>query len=297
MDGIINVYKEAGMTSFDVVARIKRIFKANKCGHAGTLDPMAEGVLPVCIGYATRFADLLTAKDKQYIAQFRLGASYDTYDTTGTVRHTSDIEPTEDEVRKALSPMIGDIELTVPAFSAKKINGKRAYDLAREGKLEDAGKATMTITKIELMSYSYPDGVFVMDCGKGTYVRSVIETMGNTLGSYAAMSGLIRSQNGIFNVKNAHKIAAIEEAVNSNKVNDVLLAVEDVVDLPKAILYDAAVSKIANGIAPRRNEYKTIPEPAEDLHYLIMSVSGKLLALGEWDKNGGALKLLKVFAK
>jgi tRNA pseudouridine55 synthase len=295
MNGIINVYKEAGMTSFGVVSGIKKIFKVTKCGHAGTLDPMAEGVLPVCIGYATRFADVLTAKNKQYITQFKLGAYYDTYDTTGTILRTSDVKPTESEVRKALATLVGDVELTVPAFSAKKIGGRRAYDLAREGKLEDAGKAVMHVDNIELMSYAYPDGVFVVDCGKGTYVRSIIETMGNALGSYAAMSGLLRSKNGVFNVKDARKLDEIDIIVKSGDISSVLLAVENVVDMPRAILYDTAVQKLSNGVSPRCNEYKLLPDPMPNTHCLIMSTSGQLLALGDFDEKGGAIKLLKVF--
>jgi tRNA pseudouridine55 synthase len=188
------------------------------------------------------------------------------------------------------------VELTVPAFSAKKIDGKRAYKLAREGKLEDAGTAPMRIDNIELMSYAYPDGVFVVDCGKGTYVRSIIETMGNALGSYAAMSGLIRSKNGVFNIKNAHKIAEIEELAGSGNLSSIVEAVEDVLDLPKAVLNNTdAIKKISNGIAPKRNEYKVFPDPTPDTHYLIMSENGELLALGDFEPNGGTLKLLKVF--
>ena len=158
MNGVVNIYKEKGLTSFAVVKAARRIFETKKCGHLGTLDPLAEGVLPVCIGYATKLVDHMMAVEKEYVAQFRLGQATDSYDCTGEVTaENTDIKPSKEDVEKILSGFVGDVELTVPAFSAVKINGVRAYDLARQGEIEDAGQRVMTIKEINLMNYEYPD--------------------------------------------------------------------------------------------------------------------------------------------
>lgn len=294
LNGVINVYKEPGSTSFQVVGRIRKIFGIKKVGHTGTLDPMAEGVLPVCIGYATRFADLLAAEDKQYIAKFVVGKRFDSYDITGTLLSESHIKPSQEEIQAELEKLTGDVELVVPAYSAKKIDGERAYKLAREGKLENAGKSFMKIHSIELLSYSYPEGVMVINCGKGTYVRSIIEHMGLALGCGAAMSGLVRSVNGQFNLKDAYKLDEIEKFVKDGAIGRVLKCVEDVVPLKKAVIRANATENIMNGVSPYRNMYVLFPELNEGDLCLITDTNGKLLALGE--RTGKMpLKLSKVF--
>ncbi len=296
MNGVVNVYKESGVTSFQVVARVRSIFKVKKAGHTGTLDPMAEGVLPICLGHATRFADLLTAEDKQYIANFRLGAAYDTFDTTGSVLRTSDVRPDKASIQEVLAGFIGEPELIVPAFSAKKIDGVRAYDLARKGELEDAGTAPMKIYKIELMSYNYPDGVFVVDCGKGTYVRSIINEMGNRLGSHAAMSGLIRSRSGRFHMKDAHKLDDIKCIAGEGRGAELVLHVQDVLDLPKAVLKPGAVNAVMHGISPKAADYLSLPDTGAGGKCLLLSPDGRLTALGVLQKGSAVpVKLSKVF--
>ena len=156
MNGVVNVYKEAGMTSFDVVAKVRRLFNVSKCGHLGTLDPMAEGVLPVLVGYATRFADYLSSVDKEYIAEFKLGERSQSYDNTSETEKVSDKIVSEEDIKNVLHSLTGKISLKVPAFSAKKINGVRAYKLARKGEIEDAGEKEMEIYSIDLLNYEYP---------------------------------------------------------------------------------------------------------------------------------------------
>ena len=295
MNGVINVYKEAGVTSFQVVAAVRKIFNVKKTGHTGTLDPMAEGVLPICLGSATRFADILTAGDKQYIAHFKLGQSFDTFDTTGTVRETSDKIPSKDDIIKALQEMTGETELVVPAFSAKKIDGKRAYELARKGDLEDAGTALMRIDRIELLSYDYPEGVFVIDCGKGTYVRSVIHKLGLVTGAFAAMSGLIRSKNGPFLLADAVKLDDIRVAVDEGRAAGILRPVQDVLDIPKFTVSDGAAKRLMNGISPKVNEFTSLPSAVPGSLCLLMNQKGELLALGEFKGGSTPVKLSKVF--
>ena len=294
MNGVINVCKEKGVTSFHVVAQLRSILKVKKVGHTGTLDPMAEGVLPVCLGYATRFADILTAVDKQYIARFRLGAAYDTFDTTGSVLKTSDECPDESAVRAVLESFVGESELTVPAFSAKKIDGCRAYKLARKGELTDAGIALMKVYNVEFLSYSYPEGVFVIDCGKGAYVRSVIHELGIKLGSYAAMSGLMRSRSGPFSMKNAYKISDIAQITSEGRVSEIVIPIQDVLDLPKAVVKSTAVSSVFNGVSPKAADYLSLPDTCGQC--LLFTAEGKLIALGNIQKELPIpVKLSKVF--
>ncbi|MDR0454749.1 MAG: tRNA pseudouridine(55) synthase TruB [Deferribacteraceae bacterium] len=296
MNGVINVCKEPGVTSFYVVAQIRKIFKVKKAGHTGTLDPMAEGVLPVCLGHATKFAEFLTAEDKQYIAQFRLGIACDTFDTTGAVLRKSDLHPDESSVRAVLESFIGEPELTVSAFSAKKIDGLRAYDLARKGKLQDAGTAPMKIFKIELLSYNYPVGIFVIDCGKGVYVRSVINCMGDKLGSFAAMSGLMRSRNGQFHIKNARKLADIKQIADSGRKSELVTPVQDVLNLPKAVIKDKIYNAVMHGISPKAADYQSLPDAYDSGMCLLLTREGKLVAFGDIQKESPVpVKLSRVF--
>jgi len=295
LNGVINVYKEQGVTSSHVVAQVRSILKVRKAGHIGTLDPIAEGVLPVCLGFATKFAELLTAKNKQYIARFRLGVAFDTFDTTGAVLCTSDVRPDEAEIHSVLENLTGEPELTVPAFSAKKINGNRAYDLARKGKITNAGTASMKICKIELIAYDYPEGVFVIDCGKGTYVRSVIHELGKKLGSYAAMSGLIRSCNGAFHMKSANKLSDIKRLADEGREMELIIPIQDNLNLPKAVVKQAAVKAVINGISPAAADYVSLPDTDSCEQCLLFTKEGHLLALGNTRNNPSVpIKLLKV---
>jgi tRNA pseudouridine55 synthase len=256
---------------------------------------MAEGVLPICVGAATRFAELLTAGEKQYIASFRLGQSFDTFDITGTLDEESIIVLTRDEIERFFQGLVGETYLTVPAFSAKKIDGKRAYDLARKGELKDAGSALMTIKRIELLNYDYPDGTFVVDCGKGTYVRSIIHELGQHTAAMAAMSGLIRSKNGSFHMDNALKLDQIAELVQAGKIEQVLTPVQDVLDLPKLVLRKEAISKLLNGMPPESDAFLPAPTLPMAAQCLILDESSTLLALGEFIGGHKPVKLSKVF--
>lgn len=295
MNGVINVYKEQGCTSFQVVAKIRRLSGIKKCGHTGTLDPMAEGVLPICLGYATRFSDLLTATDKQYIADFKLGTAYDSYDTTGSMTAESDIIPSEEEIRVALASLTGLKSLRVPAFSAKKIDGERAYKLARKGEIQDAGTAEMRIDKIELVSYSHPDGVIVVDCGKGTYIRSIINELGALTGVCAAMSGLVRTKSGPFDVKNALRLDALEALAAEGRLAEAVRRVEDIIPLKKAVVKDSAVKVLLNGVSLRTAEYLSLPVLSEGEEIFLMDHNGRLLALGTGWGRQTPVKTEKVF--
>ncbi len=297
MNGVVNFYKEPGITSFKAVDTLRRLFGASRCGHLGTLDPMAEGVLPVCLGYATRFADYLSSADKEYIAQFRLGISTDSFDTTGAVlSENSGIKPDTETVRACASAMTGSLELTVPAFSAKKINGVRAYKLARKGAIEDAGVKPMTVYFCGLLSYEYPFGVIRVRCGKGTYIRSIINAIGTELGCGAAMSGLIRSANGVFSAGDSFKLHTLEELKRDGSLNKAVVPVTELLNWGKAVVKDGALKSIANGASPDRSGYLSLPIEAEGDDFFLTDTAGKLLAVASRQENSAVpLKIKMVF--
>lgn len=285
MNGIVNVYKETGMTSFDVVSQIRRIFNTTKCGHLGTLDPMAEGVLPILVGYATRFADYLSSVDKEYIAEFKLGEKSQSYDNTSDVEKVSDKYISEEELRTNLFALTGTIVLKVPAFSAKKINGVRAYKLARKGAIEDAGEKVMNIYSIDLLNYEYPYGVIRVSCGKGTYIRSIINALGERLNTGALMSGLIRSANGIFRSNDSYKLADIKQLSAENNLLKAVIPVYDVLEWGRAVVKDNFIKKIKNGISPDRNSFLSFPVEHKGSNFFIMDNKGNLLAAAERCEN------------
>ncbi len=281
MNGVINFYKDTEITSFKAVDAVKKLFNVSKCGHLGTLDPMAEGVLPMCIGYAPRFADYLSSVEKEYIAQFKLGVVTDSFDITGNIlKENNKIIPTKEDIERELKKIKGVISLIVPAYSAKKINGVRAYKLARQGALEDAGKKEMDIEICDLLSYEYPYGIIRVKCGKGTYIRSIIAEMGDRLSCGAVMSGLIRSANGVFLSKNSYKLQDLIRLKEENNLEKAVIPVTELLNWGKAIVKDDAISSIANGISPKKEFYLSFPVEKEGDNFFIMDSSNKLLAVG-----------------
>lgn len=297
MNGVLNIYKEKDITSFAVVKAVRRITGVKKCGHLGTLDPMAEGVLPVCVGYATKLVDYMMASDKEYVAQFKLGYSTDSFDSTGNeLERNDDIKPSREEVEKVLRSFVGEPELTIPAFSAVKINGKRAYELARKGEIEDAGKRTMKINDITLMNYEYPEGMFRMSCYKGTYVRSVIHEAGMILGTYGVMSGLIRTVSGAFNHTKAYKLSELEELKEKDELKSAFTSVLDATGWGRAVVHEDAVRLVKNGVSVKSHNYITLPD-GEHKMYFMMSPKGEPLAFAEYQEgNVIPLKIIKLLA-
>lgn len=237
MDGIINVYKEKGYTSFDVVAKLRGILKTRKIGHTGTLDPMAEGVLPVCLGSATKLVDDITGTSKTYIAEMILGVSYDTLDTTGELLEKRDVNVSEEEVRQAVASFIGEQDQIPPMFSAVKINGVKLYDMARKGKVVERKPRRITIHSIEVMDINLnaetPTVRISVECSKGTYIRSLISDIGDKLGTLAAMSELTRTKTGSFTVDKAYTIDQIEEYFKSGRLGSIISYVDDYfIDFP-----------------------------------------------------------------
>lgn len=213
VNGIINVYKEKGFTSFDVIAKMRGIFHQKKIGHTGTLDPDAEGVLPVCLGKATKVCDLLTDKDKEYKAVLLLGIETDTQDISGQVLNQAEVEISEEEVKKVIRSFIGNYEQIPPMYSALKVNGQKLCDLARKGVTVERKARPVTIHNIEITSIQLPEVEMIVSCSKGTYIRTLCDDIGKKLGCYGCMKSLLRTKVDRFELKNAYRLSELEELV------------------------------------------------------------------------------------
>jgi len=212
LSGILNINKPTGMTSHDVVARVRRLTGQKKVGHAGTLDPMAQGVLLLCLGQATRVAEYLMDGDKVYEALVRLGVSTDTYDAEGKVTSESPVNATRTQVEEVLSDFVGTIQQTPPVYSAIKHEGTPLYRLARRGQPVSPQPRPVEIHALTLQEWSPPDLRIEVQCGKGTYIRSLAHDVGQRLGCGAHLAGLTRTASGHFRLEGAITLASLAEA-------------------------------------------------------------------------------------
>lgn len=219
VNGVINIYKTKGFTSHDVVAKMRGIMRQKKIGHTGTLDPDATGVLPVCLGSATKLCDMLTEKEKEYIAKVQLGVTTDTQDMTGTVLTQKPVDVTAMQIEEAIQTFIGNYEQIPPMYSALKVNGKKLYELAREGKEVERKARLVIIHYIEVIDISLPQLTIKVGCSKGTYIRTLCHDLGEKLGCGAAMAALERTKSGQFTLEGAVTLAELEEKLNSSTGN------------------------------------------------------------------------------
>ena len=217
-NGIINIYKEQGFTSHDVVAKLRGILKQKKIGHTGTLDPDATGVLPVCLGSATKLCDMLTDKVKAYEAEFVLGKSTDTQDISGTILNEVDIQKYkewlgDEKITEAILSFVGKYDQLPPMYSAIKVNGKKLYELAREGKEVERKTRQVEILSIDILKIDFPYVSMRVECSKGTYIRTLCHDIGEKLQVYGTMTKLERIKSGSFEIKDAIKLSKVEELV------------------------------------------------------------------------------------
>ena len=213
MNKIVNILKPTGMTSHDVVSRVRKILNIKKVGHTGTLDPDASGVLPICIGKATKVSELILNKDKGYICELTLGITTDTYDSSGEIlERYEDFNVSLEELEKAFDSQRGEIKQLPPMYSALKINGKRMCDLVRSGRSDEIELKyrDVNIKKLEILSYKDNKVMFYVKCSKGTYVRSICYDVGQALGCGGHMSFLLRTESGKFNLDNSITLEELE---------------------------------------------------------------------------------------
>ncbi|MBU5429271.1 tRNA pseudouridine(55) synthase TruB [Kineothrix sp. MSJ-39] len=248
MNGIINVYKEKGYTSHDVVAKLRGILKQKKIGHTGTLDPQAEGVLPVCIGNATKLCDLLTDKTKEYEAVLLLGVTTDTQDTTGAVLSEKTVQVEADKLRTIMEGFIGKSQQIPPMYSALKVNGKKLYELAREGKEVERKPRDIEIFSLEILEMQLPRVRFRVHCSKGTYIRTLCQDIGEKAGCGGCMEALLRTRVDRFSLTEAHKLSEIEQIRDADKLSEILIPVDQMfLSYPKVTAPAKYQLALANG--------------------------------------------------
>ena len=301
INGIIVVNKEVGFTSFDVVAKLRGILKQKKIGHTGTLDPDATGVLPVCLGSATKLCDMLTDKKKEYIAEFVLGKTTDTQDISGTVLKITDVICGEQEVNEAVMSFVGEYDQIPPMYSALKVNGKRLYELAREGKEVERKSRPVTFYEIEILSVELPYVKIRVVCSKGTYIRTLCHDIGQKLGCGATMTFLQRTMSGQFQLEEAMTLSEIENLQKEERLMPHVTPVDSVFEnLPALIVGKENEKRILNGNLIFANNIE-LPKPyADGQQYRIYAKENgtkglKFMAIYSYSKEKRAIVPEKMF--
>ena len=248
INGVINIYKERGFTSHDVVAKLRGILKQKKIGHTGTLDPDAEGVLPVCLGKGTRLCDMLTDHSKVYEAVLLLGQSTDTQDVSGTVLQEASVEVSEEEVREAIMSFVGPYDQIPPMYSALKVNGQKLCDLARAGKEVERKARPVEIYEIQIEEIYLPRVRMTVSCSKGTYIRTLCHDIGEKLKCHGCMESLLRTRVGQFLLKDSLTLAQVEAYRDENRITEIVMPVDQVFsDCPALKLTKEAAKLGYNG--------------------------------------------------
>ncbi len=297
IDGILPINKEVGMTSHDVVAKLRRILGIKKIGHTGTLDPDVTGVLPICIGRATRLSEYIMEMPKTYKGQFIIGIATKTQDFTGEIIEKLDvINLTEEELYMTAKNFIGDIEQIPPMYSSVKVNGKRLYEIAREGKEIERKSRKVKIYSIDInkiyMDDKNPKVDFIVKCSKGTYIRTLCVDIGKKLGYPAHMTQLERIESGSFKVENSYTINEIENYFNSNRINEILVSMNDSLPAYKEVVLSEndIKEKIYNGQEINLHNIESYNGIIK-----ILNKNKDLAALYKTDNNNKNAKPIKVF--
>lgn len=226
INGMINVYKEQGFTSHDVVAKLRGILKQKKIGHTGTLDPDAQGVLPVCLGKATKVCDLLTNHDKTYAAELLLGVETDTQDISGTVLCRKEVAVKEEELRQIIAGFVGEYEQIPPMYSALKVNGRKLYELARSGIEVERQPRKVMIHSIIIKEIQLPVVKMEVHCSKGTYIRTLCHDIGQKAGCCGCMQKLVRTQAGIFGYQESHRLEEIQQLADQGRIAELIIPID-----------------------------------------------------------------------
>lgn len=290
MDGLIVIDKPCGKTSHDMVYFVRRLFGIKKAGHTGTLDPDASGVLPVCIGRATKAADMLTASDKAYRAQLVLGMTTDTLDASGEILTEQPVTAAKEEIENTIKSFIGEIDQIPPMFSAIKQGGKKLYELARSGITVEREKRRVTIYNIEIIETDTENYTVTIDvsCSKGTYIRTLCEDIGAKLGCGAYMNTLVRTKSAGFTLENAYTPEHLMQMKESGTLENAVIPVDMLFkDCKKAVLNGFLAEKAKNGVKIRRSGLN------EGEIYRIYGENGEFLCLSRY--TDGALVLEKAF--
>lgn len=294
--GVLPVHKPKGYTSHDIVGKIRRYTKQKRVGHTGTLDPEVEGVLPICLGQATRIAEYIQDMPKQYRGALRLGVATDTEDHTGSIVSEKKVIsiPTEEEILDAMQALIGVIQQVPPMYSAVKVNGKRLYELARQGKVVERKAREVQIYDFRLLLLepgNNPEIHFEVTCSKGTYIRTLCVDLGKKLGYPAHMTSLVRTKSGPFALEDCATLEEIEQVVESKDWDSLMISIGDALpQLSSVIVPDHQKEMIYNGISIQLDQ----PVVCKEKLVKIYSEQGRFLGIYR-DKSNGILVPEKVF--
>lgn len=282
--GFLNIYKPKGLTSHDVVARLRKITKVRQIGHTGTLDPFATGVLPICIGKATRLIEYLD-DNKEYLATVQFGKNTATYDLEGEITATFDKKVTEEDVKNTLKAFEGEISQIPPIYSAIKVNGKKLYDYARQGQDIEIKPRKVTISKIELKEFdkTSQSAKITVACSKGTYIRSIAYDLGAKLGCGGYLTALERTKAGKFQVNTAIKL---EDLTEVSQIVENLINPLDMLNIPIHNLSENERERVSHGMSICNSDF-----PDSDI--VILSYGGRIYAIGKVEQNKILVK--KVF--
>jgi tRNA pseudouridine55 synthase len=255
IDGVINIYKEKGFTSHDVVAKLRGILRMKKIGHTGTLDPDATGVLPVCLGKGTKLCEMFTDRSKTYEAVMHLGVITDTQDITGKILSEQAVDVSEDQLQVVLEKFRGEILQIPPMYSALKVNGKKLYEYAREGIEVERKPRPIEIYQLEMGEMQGNLVKLTVSCSKGTYIRTLCHDIGQELGCGACMESLVRTRVGRFEIAKALTLSEVEALRDEGKLEETILPIEEVfIELPKVVVEEKFDSLVHNGNPLRKSE-------------------------------------------
>lgn len=293
MNGVINIYKEQGFTSQDVVAKLRGILKQKKIGHTGTLDPDAEGVLPVCVGNATKLFDILTDRTKEYETVLLLGKKTDTQDISGEVLSENEDYKSlsEQEVIETINSFVPGYDQIPPMYSALKVNGKKLYELAREGKEVERQPRHVDIDKIEIVNIDLPRVTMRLSVSKGTYIRTICNDIGDKLGCGGCMESLLRTKAGSFYLDSALKLSEVEKIRDEGRLDEILVKVDDLFD------YESLHMKAENDKAVHNGNVFFAKDTIENTKikgYVLVYDSNNLF-IGIYEYKEGKYKPYKMF--
>lgn len=300
--GIINVYKEKGYTSHDVVAKLRGIVGQKKIGHTGTLDPDAVGVLPVCLGRATKVCDLLTEKDKTYEAVLLLGVETDTQDTSGEVlRREETTTISEEQVRQAILSFVGEYDQIPPMYSALKVNGKKLYELAREGKTVERKARRVQIHNIRILEINLPRVRMEVECSKGTYIRTLCNDIGEMLGCGGCMEALTRTKVSCFELQESLTLEEIARKKTEGSLDEILIPIDAMFPQYPKIIVKKKWEKLAyNGNmlyakSIHRNLDETEKTIQDGVQVRLYNEAGQFLAIYRYTASREEFSIVKMF--
>lgn len=295
INGVINVYKEAGFTSHDVVAKMRGILRQKKIGHTGTLDPDAVGVLPICLGRGTRLCDMLADHDKVYEAVLRLGISTDTQDMSGTVLQEREVHVTKEEVASCIASFVGEQMQIPPMYSAIKINGKKLYELAREGKEVERQARKVIFHDIQILKMDLPSVTIRVHCSKGTYIRTLCNDIGEKLGCGGCMEKLLRTRVERFELKDAKTLDEIRELVEQGTITDIIVPIDQMFSDSPAICTTKSGDKLVHNGNSFADEFAQMPEDSIKHGRQVRIYDSEKTFIGIFEKKGHYFAPVKMF--